>query len=317
MKHIILLILLVFSLGIVPTSGIVAGENITIARLDLSTNEWTNVTIVDRSPTDIHYQVLSDVPNRANLTGELYQFNSQQLQKYLTNLDFFNLDMNSSTPNTIISISSEMGYHQVRLNTVLEDYTPQFAEFLGFLYGYHSRISGYGSNAKLWPVDMQVLVMTSYPPQYGVAVKMRRGMDHLTVVEKQNLTLVAGNINMETDSRNFSWVANAVEVQSKVVEIPAGGQEIEVQFDSFSYGSAEGTYNYSNTVFAVFQGAELVIVQYPGYTIQVMQTTQDIVDSIQLGSPNTTTTLSYPSSILPLFAVMIILQLIRKRSTKR
>ena len=126
-------------------------------------------------------------------------------------------------------------------NTLNVTYNPVTSgEFQNLVEMIYMRITGKDTTQAIWPVDVSVVVMESYPEQYGVSAIIKRGNDLLAYVVEQNVSLlVVANMTslVYRDQVSFS--------------IASGGQTAEVTFDTFSVGS---NYRPSNLRFIVEVG---------------------------------------------------------------
>lgn len=112
-------------------------------------------------------------------------------------------------------------------NTLNMTYNPvSSGEFQNLVEKIYVRITGKDTTQAIWPVDISVFVMESYPEQYGVSAIIKRGNDLLAYVVEQNVSLlVVANMTSLVYSDQVSF------------SIASGGQTAEVTFDIFSVGS--------------------------------------------------------------------------------
>jgi hypothetical protein len=201
---------------------------------------WTNVTL-----TGNEFSISSDDPFYDNLSGELFQNYWNIISPQLDAADFWNFEGNDAS-DLFLSASVDGDTHVVGMDVSFLIPSPILDLQYEILRKYDI-LTGLHNHYSQWPIDVEIAVMESYPPQYGISAKVIRGNDLLTVVNEFDLTLAAG-ISSEGD---LSWLDQSFELQETTQNIASGGQMIEVEFSTFSMGGIDDNLNYSNAVFLV------------------------------------------------------------------
>lgn len=135
------------------------------------------------------------------------------------------------------------------------------------------------AGSQIWPVDMALAVLESFPEQYSVSVAFQRGNDLLTVVLVKPVSLFVwtksdvSNISEEPDTKKAIYSFNSS------VSIASGGSSTTITFPTFSVGK---NYRAENLVFQV------IVYTSPSVYLIYNQTTIDTGISRYSNPPNIT-----------------------------
>ncbi|RMG42483.1 MAG: hypothetical protein D6732_01020 [Methanobacteriota archaeon] len=125
-------------------------------------------------------------------------------------------------------------------------------------------------DARVWPVDLSLAVLESFPEQYQVSAIIQRAPDILAVVYEFNVYLFAwslANVSGLIEQKSPLDLQNAIMEETVSGSINSGGGFLMVDFPIFSVGSE---YRPQDLIFAVvvdMDGAMLVFAEEPYGTV--------------------------------------------------
>ena len=242
---------------------------------------FTNLTL-----SGPHYSVESADSYIDGLEGA-FNFNWFIFSEALEIADFENLDYEvNGTPNLIISVVTSSINHTLEIDQLPVFITEDLGitRMVNMLEDAMDRTTGSLVNSAVWPVDLQLIVLESYPEQYAVSLVLQRGMDLLAYVFEENVTMFAGT-ELPEGNLTHDWFRHAIFGYSKTIFLPAGGSTQTLSFPTFSIFHSNFTQTDSVTVYPNDLTSEdltiLVIMQSGDYIsldvdtgeIQVRQST--------------------------------------------
>ncbi|MHA2252487.1 MAG: hypothetical protein ACXAD7_19130, partial [Candidatus Kariarchaeaceae archaeon] len=193
-------------------------------------HEWLNITIWD----DGYYEVSSDNEYYHGLEAKLLM-NPWDFVTNHPDFDlFFTSNLMEENPHKILEIKYHDKHNTQAINMVdlaADGLIPMIGSIL-------YRATGYGNDYLVWPVDIQVWVMESFPEQYGIEVLFQRGNDLLDYVHEENATLIVSDHEIFDDEvlQIRSNIIHAIYSESKLVSIAAGGFTSKISFSTFMLG---------------------------------------------------------------------------------
>ncbi|MHA2033133.1 MAG: hypothetical protein ACW99Q_27510, partial [Candidatus Kariarchaeaceae archaeon] len=132
--------------------------------------EWINMTIVEDA-----YTISSDSIFYKDLSSQFLSNPWSVIANKLEEDQFFevpfDISIENTNPHTVVEVNYGGRYNKQSIGQ--EDIQPDglISTLDSILY----RLVGLDEYYDIWPTDMQVLVMKSYPEQYGISVSFHRG----------------------------------------------------------------------------------------------------------------------------------------------
>ncbi len=217
-------IALVFSLIIIMASMKIASpatedDYVIFSMYNQSDDTWSNLTI------NAEYFETSEND------GMKIKFISSpwdDINRLLDKENFFDTDINENNSHTIIEASVNGKYNKQLIGH--ENVSDE--EMYIFFYQIYQRVTGIGY--KVWPADLSITTLESYPEQYSVSVLFQRGLDLLAYVHSENATLQVTSANPFEPGENIK----SIYTETITVDIASGGQSVQVEFATFT-GSTE------------------------------------------------------------------------------
>ncbi|MHA2250236.1 MAG: hypothetical protein ACXAD7_07735 [Candidatus Kariarchaeaceae archaeon] len=226
-----LLVVLLLLIPIGSNATVVSDiKEITYSKLN-GYNGWTNMTIIGDS-----YKVCSDNITYDGFEGKFLMEPWSILGAQLIESNFFEVNITEENPHTVIEAKYQGKYNKQSISHI--HIIPDELELL--LDSILFRLSGifvWSENIMVWPVDMQVFVMESYPEQYSVSVSFQRRNDLLTYIHEENATLIVTDYNVIAELSSSEKQPYAIHIDSQPIAIATGGQMISITFNTFSVGT--------------------------------------------------------------------------------
>ncbi|MCY3412707.1 MAG: hypothetical protein INQ03_13800 [Candidatus Heimdallarchaeota archaeon] len=192
-------------------------------------NKATFIQLIGEDSTSL---VITDVLYEFYINDELIykvSFLTSPWDNLITVLDehnFFSNPLNEEDPHTIIEVSYN-GRHNMQsinhTNIAIDPIVDHFNKI-------EAKVTGMYHREEVWPVDMAVSIMESYPEQYGVETVILRGNDFLDYVHIENATLIV------SDGNPFLNDTKILHTSSMVISIGSGRVSQKISFDTFSVG---------------------------------------------------------------------------------
>ena len=180
MKNATIGIILFFLISIFSITYSVSGDaaSETIYSTYLPENDqWTNFTIFPQG-----YRVSSDIAKYDDLEGDFQVSPWDLIVSEMKEVSFFSLNLTDPNPTTIIQID-----YLDDSNTISFSNKSGNVELLvDLLENISSRLVGAYNEVAYWGFDLSVIVLESYPEQYGVSASVQRGNDMLAIVYEKN-----------------------------------------------------------------------------------------------------------------------------------
>lgn len=230
MKKILLVILIL----LIPTlpAGPITSENYAIFSMyNASSGEWLNLTISTEK-----YNLSASNPIY-NLEFE-FLFNPwYRIEEVLDENNFFKSSILEDNPHTIIEVDLDGRYNKQTISHI--NIQPEVIPL--FFQEILNRLTGKQSGNLVWPVDIQIIIMESYPEQYGVTAKIYRGFDSTKCCGTGNITLIV------TDSDPFfhpdfdlksKEEFNALHSETSNYSINNFGSSLDINFGTFTLGTS-------------------------------------------------------------------------------
>lgn len=312
MKHRYLLVIIPLLMKSFPLVQADDDPILIYQKFDHASSSWTNITIEAST-----FSVASGDAFLDGLTSDFLISPWYDINKAADDSDFYNLNLDMLGYTLAISISSERKSNTIRLDTTLVDPTPEVSLFIGQMAAIFNKITGNGLETQVWPLDLSVDVMESYPPQYGVSVLFIRGNDLLTVVEEYNVTLVVGEVDTVGDLNSLDWITNASYVQNQKLQLNSGGNSQRVGFDTFTLGTIEDNLNYSRIGVAIFMDEELLVHSHLQGDWKVVIPDQSDLDNIPDVISDTSSADNLSLLAVPVLLATLPIILIKKKLIRR
>ncbi|MHA2028202.1 MAG: hypothetical protein ACW99A_11165 [Candidatus Kariarchaeaceae archaeon] len=306
----ILLILLPFSNPVFNTSGD-AAFNLLYSKYDFESDSWTNMSIIGHT-----YRVTSDKTLYDTLDGTFIWNPWDMIEEKLTNDDFFSLNISHSNPYLILEVDYLDESNKIAINPAISAYYT--ISVIEVVDSYYQRVTGMFKEQPVWPIDMSVAVMESYPEQYGIEVLIQRGIDFQDVEYEEELTLIVADYDIFAQyfapvNGNISYVAK------ENVILVADGSSVSVQFDTFSVGTE---YSPNDLYFSVLlenglyiqssSHSRLPVIGQDGMDFSDITVTSNGQNTKSSDSDSQSNGLELPVSIFWLLIPLMILPIIRK-----
>ena len=292
-------------------------STLTLEKYDFANDEWTKLIL-----TDTDYFIESDDSYLDQLQGSLITDPWYAINSGANESGFFNMEYDETNSTYNLKIESDWGQNEIRLTDLLIHWTAELGAFLDLIDSIFDRITGNDIDG-IWPVDISVYVMESYPEQYGVVVTFQRGGDMLTVVQTINFALVVSDFYYPENSYEPNWILNASIVIWGNASLASGGDQITYDFPTFTYGT--GT-DYDNLGFMVIVESGTYLKSHPQEGKLPFEGSVDplVYEDLELFVPQTTTsfdTLPSVPAFLPFPLLMgiisiITIPIIRKKPNK-
>ncbi|MHA2062332.1 MAG: hypothetical protein ACW963_08605 [Candidatus Sifarchaeia archaeon] len=203
--------------------------------------EWINMTIVEDT-----YTISSDSIFYEGLSSQFLSNPWSVIANKLEEDRFFDVPFDISianpNPHTVVEVNYGGKYNKQLISQ--EDIQPDglISTLDSILY----RLVGLDAYYDIWPTDMQVRIMESYPEQYGVSASFHRGsvlffcapeatfcMDYPA---KFTARLIVADFNI-FDKIRFSDQMNVPHIDELNVTIETRGESTTVSFDTFTVGT--------------------------------------------------------------------------------
>lgn len=226
-----LIIMLLFVQSIDFTSS-QSDSRLTLDQYDVENDEWTKLVLTDRK-----YIIESDDSYIDQLEGSLMVDPWFAINSGANESNFFNLELDELNSTYILRIESDGGDNEIRINTLMRHWSTDLNPLLDLVDSIFDRITG-KDLAGVWPVDMSVAIMESYPEQYAVTVMIQRGYDDLTYTGHPitNFALVVSDVYDPNNSYEPNWIFNASIVIWGNVTLSSSGELLTYNFPTFTFG---------------------------------------------------------------------------------
>lgn len=302
-----LIIMLLFVQSIDFTSS-QSDSRLTLERYDFESEEWTKLVLTDRNYLVESDNTLIDQLEGSLMTDPWYAINSGANES-----GFFNLDLVELNSTYNLRIESEGGDNEIKINEVFRHWSAELRPFLDLVDSIFDRITG-KDIAGVWPVDMSVAIMESYPEQYAVTVMIQRGYDDLTYTGHPitNFALVVSDVYDPNNSYEPNWIFNASIIIWGNVTLSSYGELITYNFPTFTFGLET---DFDNLGFMIILESGTYLKSHPkeGYLPFIGSVDPLVYDDLSYSFPQTSTFVdSFPSvpAFLPFPWLMSIVSIL-------
>lgn len=229
----LLLVILILMVPIPPSgAGPIYSEDYAIFSVyNASNGEWFNLTISTKT-----YNI-SASDSTYNLEFE-FLFNPwYRIEEVLAENNFYTSSVHEDNPHTIIEVYLDGFFNKQSISHI--NIQPEAISL--FFQDILNRLTGMQSDNLVWPVDIQIEVMESYPEQYAVSAKLYRGFDFTKCCGTGNITLIV------TDSDPFfhpdfdlksKEEFNALHTETGNYSINNFGSSLDINFGTFTLGTS-------------------------------------------------------------------------------
>ncbi|MHA2099954.1 MAG: hypothetical protein ACW99A_14850 [Candidatus Kariarchaeaceae archaeon] len=239
MKKVTTLFILI-SLLILTSLQLQASEDTTsslsYSKYNATKGEWINMTIIDDT-----YTISSDSIFYEGLSSQFLSNPWWVIAQKLHEDQFFDTSIKNTNPHTVVEVNYKGQYNKQLISQ--EDIKAK--GLLNTLDSILNRLTGFDEYNAIWPTDMQVYVMESYPEQYGVSVSFHRGSaltfcaDQPTFCMEIPIEVPARLIVADFDifgNVRFDSQMNVPLIDEMNVSIEARGESTTISFDTFKVG---------------------------------------------------------------------------------
>ncbi len=216
---------------------------LTLEKYDIDSDEWTKLIL-----TDLDYIIESENSYIDQLEGTLMTDPWYAINSGANESGFLYMDFDELNSTYILKIESDWGENEIRINEIFRHWSAELSPFLDLVDSIFDRLTGNNIDGGIWPVDISVAIMESYPEQYGVDVTFQRGGDMLTVVQSISFALVISDVFDPDNSYEPNWILNASMAIWGNVSLASGGNQVVYNFPTFIFGTET---DYDNLGFMV------------------------------------------------------------------
>jgi hypothetical protein len=309
--------ILIFLLLFIQTIDFASSQSdpiLTIEKYDFENDEWTFLVLTDKD-----YSIESDNNYIDQLEGNLILDPWLAIISSADEANFFTTDINEDNSTYNIKIEADGRDNEIRINNLIRHIYPDLTSFLNLIDSIFDRITGADMDG-VWPVDISVGIMESYPEQYAVAVTFQRGGDMLTVVHDINFALVISDKYDANNSYEPNWILNASTAIWGSASLASGGDQIKYSFPTFILGT-DTDFEHLGFMVILESGTFLKSHVQEGDLPFIGSVDPLVYEDLELFVPQTTTLIdSYPSvpAFLPFpwlmsFVSIVAIPIIRKR----
>ncbi|MHA2171823.1 MAG: hypothetical protein ACXAB7_18260 [Candidatus Kariarchaeaceae archaeon] len=238
MKHTFLLLAILLIVPLMVTNSHAKDvetcdcDYVVYSKFDASVNEWTNITLFD----DLMYETSATDPFYDGFSAKLLMetWTWTVVLNQLDESNFFTNIIIEDNPHTVIEAQIGEKYNKQVISHI--NVRPDDLHVL--LDGILFRFTGKAETIPVWPTDMEIRVMESYPEQYSIAVNFQRGNDLLDYVHEENATLIVSDHNVFSEPISADNPIEAIYTDSQHLSIAAGGFMTQITFPTF-FGTKE------------------------------------------------------------------------------
>jgi hypothetical protein len=236
MKHAFLLLALILIVPLIATETHAKDvetcdcDYLTYSKFDATANEWTNITLFD----DLTYETAATDPFYDGFSAKLLMDAWTIVLNQLDESNFFMNVIQEVDPHTVIEARIGENYNKQIISHI--NVRPDDLHVL--LDGILFRLTGKGETIPVWPTDLEIFVMESYPEQYSIVVNFQRGNDLLDYVHEENATLIVSDYNIFIEPVTSDNQIEAIYADSQHLSIAAGGFMAQITFPTF-FGTKE------------------------------------------------------------------------------